>query len=356
MCALVAFTQTTRSLIGKDTLNLSRRIPDSTRNLAGIFQVYKGGRWVPQFSFPSTGGGSGTDSSAYRSMTQVNDTTIVFVRANGLKDTVVFSVGGSHVNIIAGTNVSISGIWPNITINSSAGSTGWDLRGNSINPTLDFFGTTSNHSIRFKTNNIIRAVLDSNGHFVFGTGTPNGDQVEVMSGHLRVMNRIKFGADGGGFTIEDRLIRSYGAVGFYDISQGADAFAIGATAVSAGPLCVAFTPLPTYLTFTKSGTSTYIKGLQGDYSFGQDFKIIIPDYHFGGGSTTIGNMYVSVGKNTTTNIKGKLILGHDGTTTTGDVLIMTAVNYDYADNAAALAAGLTVGTIYRTGDLLKIVH
>ena len=29
---------------------------------------------------------------------------------------------------------------------------------------------------------------------------------------------------------------------------------------------------------------------------------------------------------------------------------------EHADNAAAIAAGLTVGAIYRTGDLLKIVH
>ena len=28
----------------------------------------------------------------------------------------------------------------------------------------------------------------------------------------------------------------------------------------------------------------------------------------------------------------------------------------YADNAAAIAAGLSVGTRYRTGDFLKIVH
>ena len=28
----------------------------------------------------------------------------------------------------------------------------------------------------------------------------------------------------------------------------------------------------------------------------------------------------------------------------------------YADNAAAIAAGLPVGTRYRTGDFLKIVH
>ena len=29
---------------------------------------------------------------------------------------------------------------------------------------------------------------------------------------------------------------------------------------------------------------------------------------------------------------------------------------EYADNAAALAAGLTAGAFYRTGDLLKVVH
>lgn len=29
---------------------------------------------------------------------------------------------------------------------------------------------------------------------------------------------------------------------------------------------------------------------------------------------------------------------------------------EYADNAAAIAAGLTIGQTYRTGDVLKIVH
>jgi hypothetical protein len=29
---------------------------------------------------------------------------------------------------------------------------------------------------------------------------------------------------------------------------------------------------------------------------------------------------------------------------------------EYADNAAATTAGLSVGQVYRTGDLLKIVH
>jgi hypothetical protein len=39
---------------------------------------------------------------------------------------------------------------------------------------------------------------------------------------------------------------------------------------------------------------------------------------------------------------------------TGHVILST--HPDYADNAAAVAAGLSIGTIYRTGDQLKIVH
>ena len=29
---------------------------------------------------------------------------------------------------------------------------------------------------------------------------------------------------------------------------------------------------------------------------------------------------------------------------------------EYTDNSAAIAAGLNIGTVYRTGDILKIVH
>ena len=29
---------------------------------------------------------------------------------------------------------------------------------------------------------------------------------------------------------------------------------------------------------------------------------------------------------------------------------------DYADNASAIAAGLVAGDVYRTGDILKVVH
>lgn len=36
--------------------------------------------------------------------------------------------------------------------------------------------------------------------------------------------------------------------------------------------------------------------------------------------------------------------------------IVIASTPSYADNAAAIAGGLVVGQIYRTGDILKIVH
>jgi len=55
---------------------------------------------------------------------------------------------------------------------------------------------------------------------------------------------------------------------------------------------------------------------------------------------------------------GEVSLFHNGvkkldTRTTG--IRLTGVS-EYADNAAAIAAGLTTGDVYRTGDLLKIVH
>lgn len=47
-----------------------------------------------------------------------------------------------------------------------------------------------------------------------------------------------------------------------------------------------------------------------------------------------------------------------GTASDWEVLVSlpTAGAPEYANNAAALLAGLSVGELYRTGDLLKIVH
>lgn len=41
---------------------------------------------------------------------------------------------------------------------------------------------------------------------------------------------------------------------------------------------------------------------------------------------------------------------------TSVLALLTASIAEYADNTAAIAAGLTVGALYRTVDVLKVVH
>lgn len=55
------------------------------------------------------------------------------------------------------------------------------------------------------------------------------------------------------------------------------------------------------------------------------------------------------------NANGTIALSVNGVLAgvAGDISLGTA---QYADNAAAITGGLAAGTIYRTGDLLKIVH
>jgi hypothetical protein len=59
----------------------------------------------------------------------------------------------------------------------------------------------------------------------------------------------------------------------------------------------------------------------------------------------------------------KLLGTDENTVTTKNFQIQNITTYintqtvaEHADNAAAIAAGLPVGTRYRTGDFLKIVH
>ena len=53
------------------------------------------------------------------------------------------------------------------------GSTGWALTGNASAVT-DFLGTTNNRTMRFRTNNVERMVIDSIGNFLFGNTTVTG--------------------------------------------------------------------------------------------------------------------------------------------------------------------------------------
>lgn len=64
-------------------------------------------------------------------------------------------------------------------------------------------------------------------------------------------------------------------------------------------------------------------------------------------------MYFRTGLTSSTYSAWKTIASNESPSFTGNTKLVTI---EYSDNAAALLGGLTVGMIYRTGDLLKIVH
>ncbi|MBP2618854.1 hypothetical protein [Chryseobacterium jejuense] len=92
------------------------------------------------------------------------------------------------------------------------------------------------------------------------------------------------------------------------------------------------------------------------------------------GKTVLGGS-VAIGTQNTVNHDNSIVLGGHGTSTKSEQLVFSSfiggIRFqdkvtsstnsgngirEYADNAAALAAGLESGTLYRTGDVLKIVH
>lgn len=82
--------------------------------------------------------------------------------------------------------------------------------------------------------------------------------------------------------------------------------------------------------------------------------------------------FITAGVSSTSGANGDYIFKRDGTTnilklsttavtignpsTAVPLILLNSTSTSYADNAAAVAAGLTNGTVYRNGDLLQIVH
>lgn len=79
-----------------------------------------------------------------------------------------------------------------------------------------------------------------------------------------------------------------------------------------------------------------------------------------GAAPTANSVYLGQLHVNTTGTQKKLYFGKSigSGAADWDLILSTATTGapEYVDNAAALAAGLTIGQVYRTGDTLKIVH
>lgn len=156
--------------IQRDGGNGELILRNSTRGIIGaLFNI---GNGVTRFQAIVPG-----NDSAYVNAIQLNDSTLIFIRDNNGQDTLVFHGASTpQLNLTAGTNISLTGTSPNITINATTGdSTGqaaWKLTGNPGVTNANFLGSTNNASLRFRTNNTEKMVLDSNGRVGINTILP----------------------------------------------------------------------------------------------------------------------------------------------------------------------------------------
>ena len=141
------------------------------------------------------------------------------------------------------------------------------------------------------------------------------------------------------------------AMGFYTTASGKNSTAMGYATIASG---VNSTAMGNYT--TASGWESTAMGrnttASGDYSTAM-----------GRGIQASGNYTVAIAldNQTGTNVtqaNTMTIMGGNvgiGTIAPGSILSIVGL-LEYADNAAALTGGLVAGDLYRTGDLLKIVH
>ena len=62
---------------------------------------------------------------------------------------------------------------------------GWGLTGNAATAGSSFLGTTNNVSLRFRTNNVQRMILDSLGNVGIGTTSPT-ERLKIVSGNIEI--------------------------------------------------------------------------------------------------------------------------------------------------------------------------
>jgi len=264
------------------------------------------------------------------------------------------------VTATTGTNPSY------LNINNTGGSTyvGMEssVAGSEFTGTTAYasvFGSSGAKDTQFLTSSTVRMTIDSSGNVGIGTASP-GTKLDVQSvpanvAGLRVSGNATVGQSYGATINAGTNASDY----TFSLSSqpGVDYFRVrGDGNVGIGIAAPLF-KLHTYrddatatpsVTIEQDGTGDasihfLLSGVVGwsaglDNSDGDKFKIH-NSQGFSGSFFTIDG-------------SGDVGIGTDTPTATLQVVGLV----EYADNAAALLAGLTAGAFYRTGDLLKVVH
>lgn len=150
---VVGFIQTTKLYAIDFTLSISVPDPPTAVNVAQI----SASQVSVSFSAPVNVGGSSITSYTVTSAPGN-------VTSSGLSSPIVISgltQGTSYTFSVIATNSSGSSL---PAVSTSIVLSGyWDLNGNSGTTTSNFIGTTDSQSLKFKTNNVERLSIDSNG-------------------------------------------------------------------------------------------------------------------------------------------------------------------------------------------------
>jgi hypothetical protein len=167
-----------------------------TTNGAGLLT------WTNQTG-PTTAANTSSANSLSTTVNGTTGATVNIINTNALNsssNTLTSTVNGltsTGVPIINSNATSISGSSLTTTVNGVAAtaldltpaivSKAWSLTGNSGTSGANFIGTADNNSLRIKTNNISRMILDSLGNAGIGTSTPtNTLHVYASSNPIRI--------------------------------------------------------------------------------------------------------------------------------------------------------------------------
>lgn len=262
----------------------------------------------------------------------------------------------------------------------------WLLEGNAgTNSGTNFLGSTDNVSLRMRTNNIQRMVVDSIGNVGIGTMAPSkklevsgGDalirNITISTSQIYVSNASLTLIGGGPQTSRSHiLLTNSGGITLNAASSSAQNILLdtrsngGYILLSSGNVGIGTNSPSSILHTVKSGaqTVTCVGNALTNTATSSTASINKTGVDIQSTGTWNGTNAVNTGLNVnvsggTTNIAAIFQGGNVGIGTTSPTSILQVVGLlIYANNAAAVAGGLTAGAFYRTGgdpDLVCVVH